>query len=173
MALLIGALVVQGVEPGPLLLTKHPDIFWGVIMSMYLGNIVLVVLNLPLIGMWVKILKVPYHILYPLIILFCIIGAYSVSGNPDDIIVLTIFGGLGYVMRKTEFDTAPLVLGFILGPMFEEAFRQTLILSNGKFRIFYDRPISFCFLLLVGLLLVFTPLKNLFKKIHARIGPET
>lgn len=142
MALLLGALLIHGVIPGPLLVSQHPDIFWGLIASMYLGNVMLLVLNLPLIPLWVKVLKVPYKILFPLIILFCLIGSYSINNSVFDILVMVVFGVSGYVLRKYRYEEAPLVLAFVLGPMMEKAFRQSLIMSNGSPFIFFTRPIS-------------------------------
>ena len=154
MAILLGALMIHGVQPGPLLMTKAPDIFWGTIVSMYLGNAMLLVLNLPLIGLWVQVLKVPYYLLYPLILLFCLIGAYSVGNNTGDVILMLIFGIVGYLMKKFQFDAAPLVLAVVLGPMLEEAFRQSLMLSKGDFTIFVSRPLSLEFMIVVLLLLI-------------------
>ncbi|MEI9476414.1 MAG: tripartite tricarboxylate transporter permease [Deltaproteobacteria bacterium] len=145
-ALLYGALLVHGIQPGPLLMKQHPDVFWGVIASMYVGNGMLLVLNLPLIPLWVQILKVPYPILFPLILLFCLIGSYSVDGNPGDVLVMVIFGSIGYMMRKLRFEAAPFVLAFILGPMMEVSFRHSLVLSRGSFGIFLQRPIALVFL---------------------------
>jgi len=164
MALFMGALIIHGVQPGPLLMREHPDIFWGVIVSMYIGNVILLVLNLPLIGVWVKMLSIPYAILFPLIILFCIIGAYSVNGSYQDIIVLMIFGGIGYLIRKLKFEAAPLILGFILGPMIEVAFRQSLLISSGSFSIFISRPISLGFFVISLVLLLSSPLMAWLKK---------
>jgi len=142
MALLLGALMIHGVTPGPLLIPKHPEIFWGVIASMYVGNAMLLVLNLPLIGMWVQVLKVPYKVLFPLILLFCLIGAYSINNSTFDVAVMLFFGVLGYLMRKYNFEGAPMVLAFVLGPMFENSLRQSLLLSDGSFLIFFTRPIA-------------------------------
>ncbi len=150
MALLFGALLVHGIQPGPLLMTQHPDIFWGVIASMYVGNVMLLVLNLPLIPMWVQLLKIPYPILFPLILLFCLIGAYSVDGNPVDVLIMVIFGVVGYMMRKLRFEAAPFVLAFILGPIMEVAIRHSLVISRGSFKIFLQRPISLTFLCLAA-----------------------
>lgn len=158
MAVLLGALIIQGVAPGPTLINDHPDIFWGVIASMYVGNIMLLVLNLPLIGMWVKVLKVPYGILMPLILLFCLIGAYSLGNNIYDVVIMVIFGIVGYILRKFEYEEAPLVLAFILGPIMETAFRRSLIMSNGKFSIFWTRPISAACLIIAVLLFISTGL---------------
>jgi putative tricarboxylic transport membrane protein len=164
MALFLGALIIHGVQPGPLLMRQHPDIFWGVIVSMYIGNVILLVLNLPLIGIWVKMLSIPYAILFPLIILFCIIGSYSVNGSYLDIIVLMIFGGIGYLIRKLKFEAAPLILGFILGPMIEVALRQSLLISNGRFYIFISRPISLGFFVITLVLLISSPIMAWLKK---------
>jgi putative tricarboxylic transport membrane protein len=154
LAILMGALMVHGVTPGPRLLIDHPRIFWGVVGSMYIGNVMLLVLNLPLIGMWVRLLKVPYSILFPFIFLFCLIGAYTVGSNIYDVYIMILFGILGYVMKKYDYEPAPLVLAFILGPMFENAFRQSLIISGGNPSIFLTRPIAATFLLISFVLLV-------------------
>jgi putative tricarboxylic transport membrane protein len=156
MALLLGALLVHGVVPGPMLIKQHPDIFWGTIASMYIGNAMLLLLNLPLIGMWVKLLKVPYGILFPLILLFTLIGAYSINNSIFDIFVMLFFGVVGYVLRKFEYEEAPLLLAFILGPMLEQAFRQSLVMSNGHLSIFFTRPISLTALVIALVLLAST-----------------
>jgi putative tricarboxylic transport membrane protein len=153
MALLLGALLIHGVSPGPMLIKQHPDVFWGTIASMYIGNGMLLLLNLPLIGLWVKVLKIPYGILFPLIFLFTIIGAYSVNKSIFDLMLMFFFGIVGYVLRKFKYEEAPLVLAFILGPMLETAFRQSLIISSGQLSIFLIRPISCGALILaIGLL---------------------
>ena len=153
MAIFLGALMIHGLEPGPLLILEAPEVFWGVIVSMYIGNVMLMVLNLPLIGLWVKILKVPYFFLFPLIILFCLIGVFSVRNNAADIVIMFVFGVVGYLMRKFNYQAAPLVLALVLGPMLEEAFRQSLITSRGSFAIFFTRPISVGFLIVAFILL--------------------
>ncbi len=163
MALFLAALMIHGTPPGPMLIVKHPELFWGVIISMFVGNIFLLVLNLPLIGMWVKILKVPYKILFPLIILFCLIGAFSVSSTTFGMVVMVIFGVLGYLMKKYGYEGGPLILAFILGPMLETALRQSLIISHGSFSIFVSRPISMVSLLVAILFLMF-PLIPILKK---------
>jgi putative tricarboxylic transport membrane protein len=153
MAMLFGGLLIHGIQPGPLLIQKHPDLFWGVVMSMYLGNAMLLALNLPLLGMWVKILKVPYKILFPLILLFCLIGVYSVSNSVMDIYLMILFGIFGYVMQKFGFEPAPLVLAYVLSPMLETALRQSLNISGGNFGILFSRPISLaCFVIFVTLI---------------------
>jgi len=154
MAMLLGALMIHGLQPGPLLLQEHPEIFWGTVASMYLGNVMLLVLNLPLIGLWVKVLKVPYKILFPMILLFCMIGAYSENNNPADVLVMLFFGVLGYLLRKYGFDLAPLVLAFVLGRQMEQAFRQSLLLSDGSFLVFFNRPISAAAMALAAFLMV-------------------
>jgi len=142
MAVLFGALMIHGMTPGPMLMREHPEIFWGTVTSMYMGNVLLLLLNLPLIGLWVKVLKIPYRILFPLIILFCLIGAYSLNHTSFDIVVMLIFGLAGYLMRKLNYEGAPLLLAFVLGPMMEQALRQSLLISQGSFTIFFTRPIS-------------------------------
>ena len=142
LAMLFSALLIHGMQPGPLLLKEHPDIFWGTIMSMYIGNIMLLILNLPLIGMWVKILKIPYQILFPLILFFCLIGSYSINNNAVDVIIMLIFGLVGYFMRKFHYEGAPLILAFLLGPMLERSFIQSLNMSGGTYKIFFERSVS-------------------------------
>jgi putative tricarboxylic transport membrane protein len=154
MAFLLGALIIHGVAPGPLLISHHPQIFWGVIASMYVGNCVLLLLNLPLIGFWVKILKIPYRILMPMILLFCIIGSYSINNNSVDVIVMVLFGVVGYILRKFDYEAAPLMVAYILGPMLERAFRKSLVLSDGKLNIFMERRIAAVILVISALLLV-------------------
>ena len=154
MAVLLSAFLIHGVQPGPLLIREHPEIFWGVIASMYLGNAMLLVLNLPLIGLWVQLLRVPYGILFPLILVFCVIGVYSESGNVVDILVMLAFGALGYIMRKLDFEPAPMVLAFVLGRMAEESIRQALLMSRGSFDILLTRPIATTFLALAFAVMV-------------------
>ena len=153
-ALLLGALVIQGIQPGPLFMTQRPDLFWGVVASMYVGNVFLLLLNLPLVGLWVQLLRVPYGILFPLILLFCVIGVWSESGNTADLVVLLIFGMLGYLMKKLDFEPAPLVLAFVLGRMAEEALRQSLLLSRGSPAILVTRPLASAILALAVALAV-------------------
>jgi putative tricarboxylic transport membrane protein len=164
MALLMGALMIHGLRPGPLLFQEHPDVFWGIITSMYTGNVMLLILNLPLIPVWVRVLRVPYYLLFPLIFLFCIIGIYSVNNNYMDIIVMGIFGGAGYLMRKLEYEPAPLVLAFVLGEKLEEAVRQSLIYSRGDFGIFLRKPIAAVFLAVAFILILSSILSPFFRK---------
>ena len=171
MALLLGALMIHGVTPGPLLISQHPEVFWGTISSMYIGNIMLLLLNLPLIGLWVKVLKIPYRVLMPLILLFCLIGAYSLGNNIWDVVIMVIFGIFGYILRKFGYEEAPLLLAFILGPLIETNFRQSLIMSDGKLSIFITRPISAVALAISVLLFVSTGL-SYYRKAKAIIPEE-
>jgi putative tricarboxylic transport membrane protein len=147
-AVLIGALMLHGVSVGPTLVNDHPDVFWGFVASMYVGNLMLLALNLPLVSLFVSVLRIPYSYLYPLIIMFCIIGVYEVNNSIVDVWIMLIMGVLGYVLRKFEFDPAPLVLGLVIAPIMEQSLRQSLIMSNGNYLIFFSRPIS------AGLLIV-------------------
>ncbi|MEI9475340.1 MAG: tripartite tricarboxylate transporter permease [Deltaproteobacteria bacterium] len=149
----------------PLLMGKHPQFFWGTIASMYIGNVMLLILNLPLIGLWVQILKIPYRLLFPLIILFCFVGAYAVNNNSFDVLIMLIFGTIGYFMRKWRYDGAPLLLAIILGPMLESSIRQALIIGDPS--IFVTKPISACFLGLAFLVLVSKPLLRIVQKWRA------
>jgi putative tricarboxylic transport membrane protein len=142
MALLLGAFVIHGLQPGPLMMSQRPDVFWGIVASMYIGNAMLLVLNMPMIGMWVQVLKLPYRILFPLILMFCIVGVFASGNAVFDVFVMVVFGVLGYLMRKFGYEPAPLVLAFVLGPMLENNLRKSLILSQGDFAIFLERPIS-------------------------------
>jgi putative tricarboxylic transport membrane protein len=153
MALMIGALMMQGIAPGPQLLNSNATLFWGLIASMWIGNAMLVILNLPLIGIWVKLLSVPYRLLYPAILLICCIGVYSLNASALDVIVATFFGFMGYVFVRLRCEPAPLLLGFILGPMIEENLRRALLISHGSPTVFFDRSISLTFLILSVLLL--------------------
>ena len=155
-ALLMGALMIHGVSPGPLLMREHPNVFWGIITSMYIGNAMLLILNVPLIPIWVKVLKVPYYLLLPLIFLFCIIGTYSINSSYIDIIIMGIFGLVGYLLRKFEYEPAPLLLAFVLGEKLEVAVRQTLIYSRGNFDIFLHRPMAAAFLTVSAILILFS-----------------
>ena len=156
-ALIFAALLIHGIRPGPLLIQQRPEIFWGLIASMYVGNVMLIVLNLPLIRLWVKLLQVPYRLLAPLIVVFVLVGAYSINNNPTDVGLTVIFGLLGYLMRKFAFEPAPLVLAMILGPQLEASLRRALIFSRGDFLVFVERPISATLLALTVILLL-TPL---------------
>ncbi len=161
MALMIGALMMQGIHPGPELLTKNPALFWGLIASMWVGNLMLIVLNLPLVGMWAKLLTVPYRYLYPAILAVTCIGVYSINKNWFDVMVAGVFGLLGFVFYRLRCEPAPLLLGFILGPMIEENLRRTLLITKGDYSVFVTRPISLTFLLLTVALLVVTFLPSI------------
>ena len=154
MALMIGAMTIHGITPGPQVMTERPELFWGMIASMWIGNLLLVVLNLPLIGIWVRLLSVPYRILYPAILLFCCIGVYSINNSAFDVALALGFGFLGYLFIKFDCEPAPLLLGFVLGPMMEENLRRALLLSRGDPAVFVDRPISLGLLITAGLLLM-------------------
>jgi putative tricarboxylic transport membrane protein len=153
-AILLGAFMIHGIQPGPMLIAKYPDLFWGTIISMYMGNIMLLVLNLPLIGIWVKVLKVPYPILFPLILLFCLIGVYSLNYSSVEVALMIGFGVFGYMARKFQFEMAPLVLALVIGPMMESKLRLSLVISQGNPMIFIEKPISAIFMLLTLVLLI-------------------
>jgi TctA family transporter len=142
MALMIGALIIQGITPGPNVITGKPELFWGVIASMWIGNLMLVILNLPMIGLWVRLLMVPYNLLFPCIVAICCIGVFSVNNSVSDIYAMAIFGVIGYVLVKFDCEPAPLLLGFVLGPMLEEHLRRAMLISRGSASIFFTRPIS-------------------------------
>jgi TctA family transporter len=153
MALMIGALMIQGIQPGPQVMTKQPELFWGVIASMWIGNLMLIIINLPLIGIWVSLLRVPYYFLFPAIVVFCAIGAYSVGNSLFDLWLMLGFGLVGYFFIKIGVEPAPFVLGFVLGPMLEENFRRAMLISSGDFFVFLERPISAVLLAVSALLL--------------------
>jgi putative tricarboxylic transport membrane protein len=157
MAILLGAMMIHGVQPGPMLINEHPEFFWGTIASMYLGNVMLLVLNLPLIPVWIRILKVPYSILFPLILLLCLIGSYTLNNSMVDVLVMVVFGLLGYLFKKFNYEAAPLVLALVLGPIMETSLRRSLLLSSGNPMIFLTRPISGV-LLMIALFLLIYPL---------------
>ena len=159
MALMIGALIIQGIQPGPTVVTSQPALFWGIIVSMWIGNVFLVILNLPLIGLWVRMITVPYHLLYPAILVFCAIGVYSLNSSTLDITLMAVFGLLGYVFSKLECEPAPMLLGFLLGPMMEEYLRRAMLLSRGDATTFLTRPLSASLLAvaLIGLVIVLLP----------------
>ena len=163
-AVLMAALLIHGIPPGPQLVTEHPDVFWGFIASMYVGNLMLLALNLPLVGMFVNVLRIPYAYLYPLIIMFCIIGVYEVNHSIIDVWIMLIMGVIGYLLRKFDFDPAPLVLGLVIAPTFEMSLRQSLIMSNGAWSIFFGRPIAAVLLAIAAGLLVLSAVSFLIKR---------
>jgi putative tricarboxylic transport membrane protein len=154
MAMMLGAMMIHNIQPGPQVMTKNPTLYWGLITSMWTGNLMLVLLNLPLIGIWVKLLAVPYRFLYPAILTFCCIGSYTVSNDTFDVMTTGVFGLLGYVFLKLGCEGAPLLLGFVLGPMMEENFRRALLLSRGEYTVFFTSPISLTLLLIAAVLLI-------------------
>jgi len=154
MAMLLGAFIIHGIQPGPFLITTHPNLFWGIIASMYIGNVMLIILNLPLIGIWVKILKIPYGLLFPLIIIFCFVGVYSLNNNFYELIIMVLFGFFGYILTKMKYPPAPFLLGMILGSHMEVSLRQSLIISRGHLDIFLRGPFSIVLLILVFLAIV-------------------
>jgi TctA family transporter len=159
MALMIGAMIIQGIQPGPAVMTEQPALFWGLIVSMWFGNLFLVVLNLPLIGIWVRMIMVPYHYLYPAILMFCAIGVFSLNNSEFDVWLMALFGLLGYICAKLGAEPAPMLLGFIIGPMMEEYLRRALLLSRSDPMVFLERPISATMLILaaVAMAVVLSP----------------
>ena len=153
MALIIGAMIIQGIQPGPSVMIEQPALFWGVIVSMWIGNLMLLVLNLPMIGLWVRMIGIPYHFLFPAILVFCAIGAFSLTNSTYDVFLLALFGVVGYVLRKLDCEPAPLLLGFILGPMMEENLRRALMINGGDASVLFTRPIS-CVLLAAAVALL-------------------
>ena len=146
MALLLGALVIKGLQPGPQLMTEHPDVFWGLIASFWIGNVLLIILNVPLIGVWVRLLQVPYRLLYPTAIFFIAIGVFSTHNNLFDVLQVAVFGVIGAVLLALDFPLSPIILGFVLGPMLEENFRRAMLLSHGDLSVYLTRPISAWFI---------------------------
>jgi putative tricarboxylic transport membrane protein len=142
MALMVGAMTIHGIIPGPQVMAKNPNLFWGMIASMWIGNLLLVIINLPLIGLWVRLLKVPYRLMFTTILLFCCIGIYSINNNPADVYFTAFFGFVGYMFIKLGLEPAPMLLGFVLGRLMEEKLRQALALSQGSFMTFVERPVS-------------------------------
>ncbi|HWW47032.1 MAG TPA: tripartite tricarboxylate transporter permease [Xanthobacteraceae bacterium] len=164
MALMIGALTLYGIAPGPTVITRQPDLFWGLIASMFIGNLMLIIINLPMIGLWVRLLSVPYRMLFLIIIIISSIGIYSVNNSPFDIYLAIGFGLLGYLLRKLDCEPAPLLMGFVLGPMMEENFRRSMILSRGDPLVFFQRPFSLVLIVLSVILLVLVALPSLKRK---------
>ncbi|MEO8507170.1 MAG: tripartite tricarboxylate transporter permease [Betaproteobacteria bacterium] len=164
MALMVGAMTIHSIQPGPQVMTSNPQLFWGLIVSMWIGNVMLVILNLPMIGIWVKLLQVPYRLLYPAILLFCCIGVYSINNNVFDVFITALFGVLGWLFVKLECEPAPLLLGFILGPMMEENLRRALLLSRGDPTVFVTRPISGVMLGMAAILLLIVVAPSMRKK---------
>lgn len=164
MALMVGAMTIHGIIPGPQVMTKNPELFWGMIASMWIGNLMLLVINLPLVGVWVKLLQVPYRLMFPAILIFCCIGIYSVNNQPVDVAFTALFGLFGYILIKLGFEPAPMLLGFVLGKLMEEKLRQALIISRGSFMTFIERPISGGLLAVAVIILVVALLPSISKK---------
>jgi putative tricarboxylic transport membrane protein len=154
MALMVGAMTIHGIIPGPQVMTRNPDLFWGMIASMWIGNLMLLVINLPLVGMWVRLLQVPYRLMFPAILLFCCIGIYSINNSPFDVVLTAVFGLVGYALHKLGYEPAPLLLGFVLGKLLEEKLRQALVISRGDFMTFVERPVSAGLLVVAAVVLV-------------------
>jgi putative tricarboxylic transport membrane protein len=175
MALFIGALLIHGVQPGPLFMKNYPELFWGVVASMYVGNVMLLVLNLPLIGIWVRLLRVPYPVLYPLILLLCLIGVYSINSNVVEIFIMVSAGIAGLVLRRSGFDGAPFLLALVLGPMMESSLRQALLISRGSFVVFFIRPVAgvLMFLAVAFLVTALIPIVKVKRqKLAAQVGRD-
>lgn len=168
MALMLGALIIHGIQPGPLLMTQQPDLFWGLIVSFGLGNVMLLILNLPMIGLWVAILRIPYRVLFPAIIVFICLGVYSVNNNVFDVYMVAAIGALGYLLSVLRFEAAPLMLGFVLGPLMEENLRRALLLSRGDMMTFMERPISAGFLAFSAALVLWSTFNSLKAFLRAR-----
>jgi len=151
MALMLAAFIVKGIQPGPNMIGQHPDLFWGLVASMWIGNCFLLMLNVPMVRYLLSVFKIPYAALFPSILFFCCVGTFTVNNNLDDIYITAVFGLLGYLFLRLDLEAAPLILGFILGPMLEENFRRALLLSRGSFSTFVTRPISATLVVLMAL----------------------
>uniref|UniRef100_A0A9E8CRK7 Tripartite tricarboxylate transporter permease n=1 Tax=Bosea sp. NBC_00436 TaxID=2969620 RepID=A0A9E8CRK7_9HYPH len=169
-ALMMAAFIIKGVRPGPNLITDHPDLFWGLVASMWIGNCLLLILNVPLVRIWLTLFKIPYSVLYPAMLFFCSIGTYSVNQNLNDIYVTGLFGALGYLFFRLGLDAAPLMLGFIIGPMLEENFRRALLMSEGHFGIFFESPISATLLGLIALFIGWQLVSFVLGRMRVRSG---
>lgn len=160
MAVMVGAMTIQGIVPGPLVMTQHPDLFWGIVASMWIGNIMLLIINLPMIGIWIRLLQMPYQLLYPAVLVFCAVGVYSLNNSAIDVMITALFGLIGYLFRKIGCEGAPLLLGFVLGPLMEENLRRTLLISGGSIEPLITRPISLSLLIASVALLIILVLPN-------------
>jgi putative tricarboxylic transport membrane protein len=173
MALMLGAMIMHNIQPGPQVMTRNPDVFWGLVASMWIGNAILIVLNLPLVGLWVKLLKIPFRALYPAILLFCCLGVYSLRFSTFDVFLAAGFGLAGYTFRKLKCEPTPLVIGFVLGPLLEENFRRALIFAEGDYTVFVREPISLAFLALAGLLVALASSRRLTNALDSRGSAAT
>ncbi|MBC7730197.1 MAG: tripartite tricarboxylate transporter permease, partial [Microbacteriaceae bacterium] len=172
MALMVGAMTIKGIQPGPQVMTSNPELFWGLIASMWVGNLMLVILNLPLIGIWIKLLTVPYRFLFPAIVTFCCIGSYTLNNNSFDVYMTALFAVIGYAFYKLGCEPAPLLLGFILGPMMEENLCRALLLSRGDWTTFATRPLSAGLLVAAALMVVVVMLPSIKAKRHEAFQEE-
>ena len=164
MALMVGAMTIHGIVPGPQVMQKQPELVWGMIASMWVGNLMLLIINLPLVGIWVRLLRVPYRLMFPSIVVFCAIGIYSVNNAPTDVVLAGVFGLVGYWLIKHDFEPAPLLLGMVLGPLMEENLRRALLISRGDWSVFLTRPLSAVLMAIAAGLLVLAVLPSLRKK---------
>jgi putative tricarboxylic transport membrane protein len=164
MALMVGAMTIHGIVPGPQVMAKQPELFWGMIASMWLGNLMLIIINLPLVGVWVALLRVPYRLLFPSIIVFCCIGVYSINNSPTDVVIAALFGLVGYWLVKHDFEPAPLVLAFVLGPLMEENLRRAMLIARGDATVFLTRPISATLIAIAAGLLIMSALPMIRKR---------
>jgi putative tricarboxylic transport membrane protein len=164
MALMVGAMTIHGIVPGPQVMTKQPELFWGMIASMWIGNLMLVVINLPLVGVWVSLLRVPYRLLFPAIVVFCCIGIYSINNSPTDVVIAALYGVIGYWLTKHDFEAAPLLLAFVLGPLMEENLRRAMLIARGDATVFFTRPISGSLLAVAIFLLIVAALPMIRKR---------
>jgi len=164
MALMVGAMTIHGIVPGPQVMTKNPELFWGMVASMWIGNLMLLIINLPLVGMWVKLLKVPYRMMFPAISIFCCIGIYSINNSTADVLFTAFFAVVGYALLKFGFEPAPMLLGFVLGKLMEEKLRQAMILSRGSFMTFVERPLSAALLVVSLIMLIIAILPSMRQK---------
>ncbi|MCI5075078.1 tripartite tricarboxylate transporter permease [Oricola sp.] len=172
-AILMGAMLIHGIVPGPQFITSHPDTFWGLIASFWIGNVLLLILNIPMIGIWVRILTIPYRLLYPAMLFFVCVGVYAMRNNPFDVYLTMLFGGIGYFMLRFQYPAAPLLLGFILGPLMEEHLKRALQISRGDFLVFVDRPISAVFLVATLLVFAFTVKPAVMRALSRRSRAES
>jgi putative tricarboxylic transport membrane protein len=157
-------MTIHGIVPGPQVMTKQPDLFWGMITSMWIGNLMLVVINLPLVGVWVKLLQVPYRFLFPAILIFCSIGVYSINNSPFDCVMTAVFGIVGYWLSKHDFEPAPMLLGFVLGPLMEENLRRAMLIARGDPTTFFTRPISGSLILIAVVLVAIAVIPTIARK---------
>ena len=172
MALMMGAFIIKGIQPGPNMIAGHPELFWGLVASMWVGNCFLVILNVPLVRYWLSVFKIPFAVLFPSILFFCCIGTYSINNNLDDIFITSLFGIMGYVFLRLRLDPAPLMLGFILGPMLEENFRRAMLLSRGSFSVFVSRPISGTLFAAIALFITWQVLVFYFQTRRRQADPQ-